>query len=466
MLADSLLGPPPQGFAMKILTWFVLFAVLAPAAYSQSVLYTFDGNSPIGFGFSVSGAGDVNGDGFDDLILGAQYDDNNGKNSGSARVFSGLDGSLLYHFDGDSAGDRFGISVSGAGDVNGGGHADLIIGAYWADNSGVSTGTARVFSGLDGTSLYLFEGDSWGDGFGYSVGGAGDVNGDGYDDVIVGIPEDDNNGAESGSARVFSGVDGNVIYTFDGDAANSLFGHSVSGGGDMNGDGYADLVVGAKWADTNGVNSGSVRVFSGVDGTSLFLLDGYSGGDEFGYSVSVAGDVNGDGYADVIVGAPRDDSTGTNWGSVRVFSGCDFCGPIGQNYCGPANFNSTGQSAVISALGSVNASDNSVTLIASLLPLNVFGYYLNSDVQGFTPFPPGSQGNLCLAGGIGRHAKQIGNSGPAGELVIDVDLTALPRPNGTHSVAAGETWNFQCWFRDNQGGPTSNFTDGIEIVFN
>ena len=86
-------------------------------------------------------------------------------------------------------------------------------------------------------------------------------------------------------------------------------------------------------------------------------------------------------------------------------------------------------------------------------------------VQGFVPFPPGSQGNLCLGGGIGRHAKQIGNSGPAGELFLELDLTALPRPNGTHPVVAGETWNFQCWFRDQNPGITSNFSDGIEIVF-
>ncbi|MEE9127251.1 MAG: hypothetical protein V3U11_08925, partial [Planctomycetota bacterium] len=138
---------------------------------------------------------------------------------------------------------------------------------------------------------------------------------------------------------------------------------------------------------------------------------------------------------------------------------------IGTNYCGPANPNSTGQSAAISAFGSTTASFNILTLTASLLPVNVFGYFLNSDVQGFRPLPPGSQGNLCVGGAIGRHAKQIANSGAAGELVIDVDLTALPRPNGTHSVVAGETWNFQCWFRDKQGGHTSNFTDGIEIVF-
>ena len=139
---------------------------------------------------------------------------------------------------------------------------------------------------------------------------------------------------------------------------------------------------------------------------------------------------------------------------------------IGDNYCGPANLNSTGQSALISAFGSTTASFNLVTLTATQLPQNVFGYFLNSDVQDFKPFAGGSQGNLCLGGAIGRHAKQIANSGPAGELIIDVDLTALPRPGGTHSVVGGETWNFQCWFRDKVGGvPTSNFTDGIEIVF-
>ncbi len=155
-------------------------------------------------------------------------------------------------------------------------------------------------------------------------------------------------------------------------------------------------------------------------------------------------------------------ATGPMFLTIPVTGGED----IGTNYCGPANFNSTGQSAVISAFGSKKASFNLLTLTASQLPLNVFGYFLNSDMQGFTPFPPGSSGNLCLGGGIGRHAKQIANSSAAGELVIDVDLTALPRPGGTHSVMAGETWHFQCWFRDKTGGvPTSNFTDGIEIVF-
>ena len=96
----------------------------------------------LGFGFSVSGAGDVNDDGFADLIVGALLDDNNGDASGSARLFSGMDGSVFFTFNGDSSGDRFGRTVSGAGDVNADGLAEVIVGAYLDDNSGVDAGSA------------------------------------------------------------------------------------------------------------------------------------------------------------------------------------------------------------------------------------------------------------------------------------------------------------------------------------
>ena len=169
--------------------------------------------------------------------MGARGDDTIGRNSsnGSARVFSGVDGSVLYNFEGDSARDGFGGSVSGAGDVNGDGFADLIVGAPFDDNNGSISGSARVFSGVDGSVLYDFDGDSAGDLFGGSVSSAGDVNGDGFDDLIVGANCDDNNGTRSGSARVFSGVDGSVLYNFNGDSADDGLGGSVSGAGDVNG---------------------------------------------------------------------------------------------------------------------------------------------------------------------------------------------------------------------------------------
>ena len=140
-------------------------------------------------------------------------------------------------------------------------------------------------------------------------------------------------------------------------------------------------------------------------------------------------------------------------------------GSIGTNYCSPANTNSSGQSAVISAVGSTIVAANNLTLTVNQMPLNQFGYFLNSDTKGFIPFPGGSQGNLCLGGSIGRHTKQIGNSGSTGVLSISVDLTNLPRPAGPYQVLAGETWNFTCWFRDKNPTVTSNFSDGITITF-
>ncbi len=148
----------------------------------------------------------MNNDGYADVVVGAYLDDNNGSDSGSARVFSGANGGILYTFNGDSAYDNLGLSVSDAGDVNHDGFADVIVGAYGDDNTGSSSGSARVFSGANGSILYTFNGDSASDYFGYSVSSAGDVNNDGYDDLIGGAYQDDNTGSNSGSAFVYSGA--------------------------------------------------------------------------------------------------------------------------------------------------------------------------------------------------------------------------------------------------------------------
>ncbi len=277
-----------------------------------SELYTFNGALGNLFGHSVSGAGDVNGDGFDDVIVGPLY-------GNYAKVLSGKDGSELVNADSNSGG--FGHSVSGAGDVNGDGRADLIVGAPGAHNNGFRTGRARVLSGDDGTILYTFDGDSEYDRLGYSVSGAGDVNGDGFDDVIVGAPGDTISATKTGRARVLSGADGTTLYTFYGDSVDDEFGWSVSGAGDVNGDGRADLIVGAPFDDNNGTDSGSARVLSGADGTILATFDGDSVEDRFGSSVSGAGDVNNDGIADFIVGAQLNGANGGGYARLFVSNG-------------------------------------------------------------------------------------------------------------------------------------------------
>ena len=313
-------------------------------------LYTFNGDREANnFGTSVSGAGDVNGDGTPDLIVGDPRADVSNSNNGNVSVFSGSDGSVLYSFRGDSINDELGGSVSNAGDVNGDGTPDLIVGGSQDNNSG---GIARVISGSDGSVLHIFNGENADDLFETSVSGAGDVNGDGTPDLIVGaifarLFQVPSNG-DSGNARVFSGSDGSVLYSFDGDDADDGFGKSVSGVGDVNGDGLDDFVVGSKFGGTN--NAGSARVFSGGDGSVLYNFDGATSSEQFGRSVSGAGDVNGDGTPDLIVGAPfRASSDFSVNGIASVFSGSD--GSMIYNFAGN-DFGRFGWS--VSGAGDVN----------------------------------------------------------------------------------------------------------------
>jgi hypothetical protein len=140
----------------------------------------------------------------------------------------------------------------------------------------------------------------------------------------------------------------------------------------------------------------------------------------------------------------------------------------GTNYCGPAAVNSTGQPGALLASGSESASLSVLSLVASALPTNAFGFFLASQTQGFVQQPGGSQGNLCLGGAIGRYVGpgQIKNSGATGSFSLALDLASTPQPNGLVSITAGQTWNFQCWHRDAVGGvATSNFTDASAVLF-
>ena len=146
---------------------------------------------------------------------------------------------------------------------------------------------------------------------------------------------------------------------------------------------------------------------------------------------------------------------------------CGGGGSVGSPYCA-TNANSTGSSGVLSASGSPLVSANDLTLEASSLPNNSFGFFLASLDQGFVQNPGGSAGNLCLGGSIGRYVGpgQIKNAGTTGAFSLTLDLTQVPQPTGFVAIAGGETWRFQTWHRDAVGGSTtSNFTNGLEIDF-
>ena len=223
---------------------------------------------------------------------------------------------LLYTFDGEATSDDFGESVSGAGDVNNDGYADLIVGAR--DHGDI--GRAYVYSGETGNLLWTFDGEATWDDFGHSVSGAGDVNNDGYDDLIVGAPNNDAGGSEAGRAYVYSGQTGALLWTFTGEAAYDNLGHSVSGLGDANNDCYDDVIVGAPLNSAAADEAGRAYVFSGQTGTLLRVFDGEAESNLFGTSVSGAGDVNNDGFDELIVGAPENDAAGHSAGQAYVLS--------------------------------------------------------------------------------------------------------------------------------------------------
>ncbi|MEZ5471146.1 MAG: integrin alpha [Marinicella sp.] len=310
-------------------------------------------------GSSVSSAGDINGDGVDDVIIGAIGAEPNGATlAGSSYVVFGgvtglpstlnlstIDGLNGFKINGQLGGDRSGCSVSSAGDINGDGIDDLIIGAWGSDPNGAFyAGRSYVVFGsnsgfpnplnlstLGGDTGFKVNGESAEDYSGASVSAAGDINGDGFDDLIIGASGADPNGeAEAGSSYVVFGsdtafpnpfnlslIDGLNGFKINGEATGDWSGWSVSSAGDVNGDGIADLIIGAHRADSNGASeTGSSYVVFGsetgfqnpfnlltLNGVNGFKINGEQASDRFGGSVSSAGDVNGDGIDDLIIGA-------------------------------------------------------------------------------------------------------------------------------------------------------------------
>ncbi|MCP3916724.1 MAG: hypothetical protein GY711_14305 [bacterium] len=405
-------------------------------------------------------------------------------NAGAAYVFTNF-GSInemakLVGSD-TAAGDQFGVSVSLSGDR-------LAVGAVFDDNaSGANAGAVYLFHHVQGqgwieeAKLTASDG-AGGDFFGVAVTLSGDK-------LLVGAEGVDDHGNVAGAAYVFELVGGTwteVAKLFGDDLeAGDIFGNAV----DLDGD---RAIVSARGDDDRGADAGAAYVFLRIAGTwtqeHKLLPSPGAAGDEFSTSVGVNGSWT-------LVGATADDDGGNGAGAVYLapndFADCngnliadscdiasgrstdfdgdgvpDECQPsIGSTYCSPNANNSTGQPAEIRAIGSDEVLDLDLALVATNLPPDQFGYFLTSQTQGFIAMPGGSQGNICLGGSIGRFnsLSQIFQSGHGvGGLVVD--LTQMP-VSPPVPVMAGETWNFQAWYRDLNPGSTSNFTDAVSVAF-
>jgi hypothetical protein len=272
------------------------------------------------FGASVDIAGDVDGDGILDLVVGAPNYTNLNSNEGRAFLFAGRTAGLAtapsWTVDGGSANANLGSAVAGAGDVNADGYSDVAVGAPGLNQVRIFQGSG---TGLSSTSNPTLTGTG---GFGASIASAGDVNGDGYADLIVGAPSFLSE-TQSGEAQAFlgsnSGLSNTASWTIYG-GSNDHLGHAVAGGGDLDGDGYSDIIVGRPGS---GSMDGGVDIYlgssTGLPGTASMTIGGL-GSSSDGSSLAMT-DFNGDGFSDVIAGGPTWSNLGPNQGDATLLSG-------------------------------------------------------------------------------------------------------------------------------------------------
>ncbi len=375
----------------------------------------------------------------------------------------------------------FGSSLSISGDR-------LVVGAPNEDSGGTDSGAAYVFEHVAGTwgQVAYLKASTPGayDYFGFAVDASGKR-------VVVGAPGNDSSatgingtgmgspGIDSGAAYVFSYQAGSWAQEAFVKAHNTAvlagFGHTVAI------DGFR-LIVGAPdekfygpdgdQSDVTSIGSGSTYLFERVGGVWSQLryqkADHFGFSDAYGTSVAISG-------KRVLAGAPGEDSRATGIGgnvlnNLTSNSGATYMDdfhPILSTYCDNAVGNSTGAYGIMMVAGTEIIAGNRFYVAAQQIPHNSYGFFISSFGQGAIPMAGGSQGTLCVGGGLpmSRHHSTIRQAPNYYFIFAQIDLTSMSSPSGIRPVAPGETWYFQCWYRDMNPTNTSNYTNAIGVVF-
>lgn len=365
--------------AFSVLPILIVCAVALALLHGQAVFALSDApvwlssGEQVGglYGYSVASAGDVNADGFYDVVVGVPRYDDGVYREGAAFVFHGSSEGLSTNADW-SAGStltaaRFGHAVSSAGDVNGDGYDDVILGAYRYNNGQPEEGAAFLYygseSGLVITPTWMVEGGQTDAHFGYAVTSAGDVNGDGFDDVIVGARWFTEEQSKAGAAFAFygsqDGLRGEPDWAAYGDQVSGSFGYAVGGGGDLNSDGYDDVVVGAPTYDTVEEDEGAVFLYygskNGLSEVPVWIEMGEQPGANLGVSVAIVPDMNLDGRAEVAAGAYHYSGKKPEEGAVFLFLGRSTIPRAQPDWTALGGQESSGYGISVRGAGDVNS---------------------------------------------------------------------------------------------------------------
>lgn len=305
----------------------------SPAGLSSTPDWIATRGTGVQFGASIGAAGDVNADGYDDVVIGAYNFSGDLYRGGAAYLFlgsaSGLAPTAAWSDEGDQTSSMYGMAVGTAGDVDGDGYDDVLVSATAYDNGQSNEGRVYLYSGgpsgLSVAPTWTVESDIAGANFGYSVNTAGDVNADGYPDVIIGSPNVANPEPLEGRAYLYlggaSGLATTPAWTYESDSEGAALGQSVGTAGDVNGDGFADVIIGAPSHSGGALYAGMAYLFlgntMGLSNTPVFTVAGSWDYETLGRSVGTAGDVSGDGYADIFISVPFENDEG----HIYVYTG-------------------------------------------------------------------------------------------------------------------------------------------------
>jgi hypothetical protein len=462
-IADFAIGdisaPGPLGATGGVYVFSGATGIQLYALYSST--------SPSFFGALVAGVGDVDGDGVPDFLVTAGSDETTGF-LGVSYLFSGASGTLLFTVTPPPGFSGYGSSVVGLGDVDGDGVPDFAAGAVADSNAGGTiSGRVTVFSGATFAPIYSIIGPHEGATIGSSLARVEDVDGDGVPDLLIGA-EEVTGLPTTGAAYLHSGATGALLFSFAGDSFGDRFGASVADLGDLDGDGWPDVGISARVGNY-------VKVYSGRTGAWLFTMRETNTGWMTPMAIVRLGDLNGDGHAEIAIGSESDSTNGQFSGRVRVMSNpivpqtgvasCFGDGSAGPCPCGNSGAsgagcaNATGHGAVLGGFGSTSVVDDLFYLQATQLPPLVLSVLFSGTNASTIAFGPAGDGLRCIGGTIKRVAYH--NANQVGTIWFGPTM----QPMGAWSP--GETRYFQAFYRATQGPCFQgyNVSGAVGVVF-